>query len=242
MVDSHTKSFFGQNTGIIVSSSSRSNPFTFMHCFKKKPSGIWEKPSSKEGKSIKFSLEELVLILRVLNHQTHKWQSQHTYRDTITSISFNWESEEAEVLWINIGKYSKRLNLAQTEILRLLLTHFLHEKVVFSTLPMKVPSNLKTNTSFPLEIKQVAEIQNFSAEDHFSNLDEPINKGFNLNEMSDIDGSIVGETDKAFLIKFDKIEDWVPKSAIKNHSNVQKNVSQKFLIDNWILKKLRLIP
>jgi len=46
MVDSHLKSFFGQNTGIIVSSYSSSDPFTFIHCFKKKPNGIWEKPSS----------------------------------------------------------------------------------------------------------------------------------------------------------------------------------------------------
>ena len=60
--------------------------------------------------------------------------------------------------------------------------------------------------------------------------------------MSDVDGLIVGETYKAFLIKFDEIEDWVPKSAIKNHSVAQKNISQKFLIDNWILKKLHLIP
>ena len=59
--------------------------------------------------------------------------------------------------------------------------------------------------------------------------------------MSDIDGLIVGETDKAFLIRFDEIEEWVPKSAIKNPSISQKNTSQKFLIDNWILKKLHLI-
>ena len=50
--------------------------------------------------------------------------------------------------------------------------------------------------------------------------------------MSDIDGSIVGETDKAFLIKFEKIEEWIPKSAMKNRSIAQKNISQKFTTDN----------
>jgi hypothetical protein len=242
MVDSHTKSFFGQNTGIIVSSSSKTDPFTFMHCFKKKPSGIWEKPSSKEGKSIKFSLEELVSILRVLNRQTHNWQSQHNYKDATTSISFNWEDEEAEVLWINIGKYSKRLNFAQAEILRLLLTHFLHEKVIFSTFPKKIARSIKTKTSLPLETKETIDIKDISNNDYNSNLCDPINRGINPNEMSDITGSIVGETDKALLINFDKIEDWVPKSAIKNHTISKNNIHQKFLIDNWILKKLRLIP
>jgi len=242
MVDSHLKSFFGQNTGIIVSSYSSSDPFTFIHCFKKKPNGIWEKPSSKEGKSIKFSLEEIVLILRVLNRQTLNWQSQHNYKDNTTPISFNWEDDEAEVLWINIGKYSKRLNLAQTEILRLLLSHFLEEKIIHSTFPKKLTHNIKAKTPLSLEVNKTKEIGGDLDEDHKANLNESLNRGFLSNEMSDIDGSIVGETDKAFLINFDKIEEWIPKSAIKNHSITQKNISQKFIIDNWILKKLHLIP
>jgi len=242
MVDSHLKSFFGQNTGIIVRSFSSSDPFTFIHCFKKKPNGIWEKPSSKEGKSIKFSLEELVLILRVLNRQTLNWQCQHNYKDNTTSISFNWEDDEAEVLWINIGKYSKRLNLAQTEILRLLLSHFLEEKIIHSTLPKKSTHNIKVETPLSLEIKKTKESGGDLDEDYKANLSKPLNRGALSNEMSDIGGSIMGETNKAFLIKFDKIEEWIPKSAIKNHSITQKNISQKFIIDNWILKKLNLIP
>ena len=241
MVDSHLKSFFGQNTGIIVSSFSSSDPFTFIHCFKKKPSGIWEKPSSKEGKSIKFSLEEIVLILRVLNRQTLNWQSQHNYKDNTTSISFNWEDDEAEILWINIGKYSKRLNLAQTEILRLLLSHFLEEKIIHSTLPKKSPRNNKVETPFSLETKKTKENGGDLDDDYEANLSEPLNKGVLNNEMSGIDGTIVGETDKAFLIMFDEIEEWIPKSAIKNSSITQNNISQKFIIDNWILKKLNLI-
>jgi len=212
-----------------------------MHCFKKKPNGIWEKPSSKEGKSIKFSLEEIVLILRVLNRQTLNWYSQHNYKDTTTSICFNWEDDEAEVLWINIGKYSKRLTLAQTEIFRLLLSHFLQEKIIYSTLPKKIARNTKPKKLLSEVIEKTKYIDNNIEKNYDVNSSDPSNKEDINNGMSDIDGSIMGETDKAFLIKFDKIEEWIPKSAIKNHSITQDNISQKFIIDNWILKKLNLI-
>lgn len=241
MVDSHAKSFFGQNTGIIVSSFSCSDPFTFIHCFKRKSNGIWEKPSSKEGKSIKFSLEELVLILRVLNRQTLKWQSQHNYKDNTTAVSFNWEDEESNVLWINIGKYSKRLTLAQTEILRLLLSHFLQEKIIYSTYPKRKAHNIKAKTALTNENEETIEICCDLDEDYELNLNKLLNRGILEKGVSDIDGTIVGETDKAVLIKFDKKEEWVPKSAIKNHSITQKNIPQLFKIDNWILKKLNLI-
>lgn len=242
MVDSHSKTFFGQNTGIIVSSFSNSDPFTFIHCFKKKPNGTWEKPSSKEGKSIKFSLEELVLILRVLNRQTLNWHSHHNYKDTTTSISFNWEDEKAEVLWINIGKYSKRLTLAQTEIFRLLLSHFLQEKIIYSTLPKRMTGKSKPKSHFSQEAEKIKEVDHHLNEEYDANLKQPSNKKDLRNNMSDIDGLIVGETDKAFLIKFNKVEEWIPKSAIKNSFIPQDNVSQSFMIDNWILKKLNLIP
>ncbi|MFX0074436.1 MAG: hypothetical protein ACFE96_03270 [Candidatus Hermodarchaeota archaeon] len=241
MVDSHSKTFFGQNTGIIVSSFSSSDPFTFIHCFKKKPDGTWEKLSSKEGKSIKFSLEELVLIIRVLNRQTLSWYSHHSYKDSATSISFNWEDEETEVLWINIGKYSKRLTLAQTEILRLLLSHFLHEKIIHSTYPKKTTDEDKPKKLFLQEIRSIQEILDYSIEESGDNLKETINREVSFNDISDINGSIVGETEKAFLIKFDNNEEWIPKSAIRNHSIIQNNTSQKFIIDNWILRKLNLI-
>ena len=66
MGDTHSKSFFGQNTGLIVSSSSKTDPYFFIRCIKKKPGGSWEKPSSGEGKVVKCSLDEIVMILEVL--------------------------------------------------------------------------------------------------------------------------------------------------------------------------------
>ena len=235
MSNSHSKSFFGQNTGIIVSSSSSSDPFMFIHCFKKKPNGVWEKPSSSEGKAVKFSLEEIVMILRVLNHETHKWQCQHIFKDKETSIFFNWEDSNHDVLWINVGKYSKRLNLAQTEILRLLLTHLLEEKIIYST------SQKRGNTDN--RIKKHTQKNQFQLDPlDDQNLLHDLNKAKNtLNDTSNLYGSIVGETEKAVLIDFTRKEEWIPKSVINNQYIPQKNVKQKFLINNWILKKLELI-
>ena len=238
MSNSHSKSFFGQNTGIIVSSSSSSDPFMFIHCFKKKPDGVWEKPSSSEGKAVKFSLEEIVMILRVLNHETHKWQCQHIFKDKETSIFFNWEDSNHDVLWINVGKYSKRLNLAQTEILGLLLTHFLDEKIIYST------AQRKGNTDRIKKRNQKNQFQsdelNIQLDDQ--NLPHEFNKAKNpANDTSNLYGFIVGETKKAVLIDFKNKEEWIPKSAINNQYLPQKNVKQKFLINNWILKKLELI-
>jgi len=227
MADSHSKSFFGQNTGIIVSSSSSSDPFMFIHFFKKKPNGTWEKPSFSEGKAIKLSLEEIVMILRVLNHEANKWQCQHIFKDNETSVSFNWEDLNYDILWINASNYSKRLNLAQTEILKLLLTHLLDEKIINSTLQKKTNSNRFKNRTqhnqFPS--KEI----NIPGDDQ------------NLNDTSRLYGSIVGETEKAILIDFKSKEEWIPKSAINNKYLQKRSVKQKFWINNWILKKLELI-
>ncbi|MBY9016177.1 MAG: hypothetical protein KGD68_10835 [Candidatus Lokiarchaeota archaeon] len=238
MADSHSKSFFGQNTGIIVSSSSSSDPFMFIHCFKKKPNGVWEKPSSREGKAIKFSLEEIVMILRVLNHETHKWQCQHIFKGKESSVSFNWEDINYNVLWINVGKYSKRLNLAQTAILRLLLTHFLDEKIIYSTLQKKGNTDRikKRNQKNQVQSDEI----NVPLDDQ--NLPHELNKAKKTpNDTSNLYGSIVGETEKAVLIDFTNKEEWIPKSAINNQYLPQKNVKQKFMINDWILKKLELI-
>ncbi len=238
MANSHSKSFFGQNTGIIVNSPSSSDPFTFIHCFKKKPDGIWEKPSSNEGKAIKLSLEEIVMILRVLNRESHKWQSLHFFKGKETSVSFNWEDNSHEVLWINVGNYSKRLNLAQTEILRLLLTHFLDEKIVNSTYQKKSNIDRLKKRNQKNQIQQ----DEIKIQLGDQNLLHALNQSKTApNDSSDLFGSLVGETEKAVLIDFTHKEEWIPKSAINNQYLPQKNIKQNFLINNWILKKLDLI-
>ena len=130
MADQHSQSFFGQNTGLIINSPSKSDAFLFIRSIKRKSDGIWEKPSAGEGKVIKCSLEEIIMILNVLNRNVLNRQSFHTYKENKTSISFKWEDEKAQTLWINIDKYSKMINSAQAELLRLLLTHILDEKII----------------------------------------------------------------------------------------------------------------
>ncbi len=133
MTDSHKYIFFGQNVGLIIHSSSKHNPFLYIQCIKRKIGGDWEKPSKGEGKVIKFSLEELVCIIQVLNHKIEYWNSKHCYNNVETDININWENKEFNRLWINISNYSKLLNYAQVEILKILLKHILYEKIEFST-------------------------------------------------------------------------------------------------------------
>ncbi|MFX1601442.1 MAG: hypothetical protein ACFFB6_12665, partial [Promethearchaeota archaeon] len=122
MVDNHSYSFFGQKVGLIVQSASKNEPCIFFRLIKSKNNGSWEKPSSGEGKIIKFSLEEMVWILRVLSKEVYSWSSFHTFKDNKTQISFKWEDGDEGKLWIHIGSYSKVLEFAQFKILEMLLT------------------------------------------------------------------------------------------------------------------------
>ncbi|MFX0019191.1 MAG: hypothetical protein ACFFAK_02020 [Promethearchaeota archaeon] len=236
MVDSHIQSFFGQNTGIIVKTLSRSKNFVLFQCIKKKPNGVWEKPSANEGKTIKFSLEEVVMILQVLNRKLINWTNYHSYQDKKTHISISWEDINADVLWINIGDYSKMLNFAQVEILRLLLTHILNEKIFYAT-----SSKEKDKTVFQDEFDH-----NLIIEKNFSNIyKEVIEERPSMKKtpiMTQIEGSIKAESNKAILVQFNSDRGvWIPKSTIHSQYILRKNNTQSFLIENWILKKNNLI-
>jgi len=257
MVDSHSKIFFGQNTGLIVNSPSKYDPFIFIRCIKKKPNGHWEKSSENEGKMIKCSIEEIVMILQVLNRRSLNWQTFHTYKENKTSLAFSWEDESSETLWVNIGDYSKMLTLAQTEILRLLLSHLLKEKVIFSTsskrkdqkrndkeiMHQNFDNDINTGnhdgTNYLNFIEEMYEYPIVQKETTF--LKNQSEKGM-LKSKSNVDGMISGETDKAILISFDSDKEiWIPKSSIHCQYIPRKNLTQKFLIDNWILKKNKII-
>ncbi len=236
MVDSHIQSFFGQNTGIIVKTQSRSKNFVFFQCIKKKSNGVWEKPSANEGKTIKFSLEEVVMILQVLNRKIINWTNYHSFQDNKTHISFNWEDNNADVLWININDYSKMLNFAQVEILRLLLTHILNEKIIYAT-----SSKEKDNLVFQDEFAH-----NLITENIFSNIyNETIEEQPSMKKtpiMTQIEGVIKAESNKAILVQFNSDREvWIPKSTIHSQYIPRKNNTQSFLIENWILKKNNLI-
>ena len=240
MVKQHNYSFFGQNTGLIINSPSDSDPFFFMRCIKRKSDGNWEKPSNGEGKVIKISLEESIMILDVLNRKNLNWNGYHTFNDDKTQISFGWEDKTTKTLWIKIANYSKMLNYAQAEILRRLLEHFLEEKIKNATI-MNNNNNInfsKKKSNFPGEVNAIND-KNLKNEDVL--ISDKTKKDL-TKELRQLNGNIQGETEKALLINFDSGQEiWIPKSTIHGNYTPRKNIEQEFLIDDWILKRNQLI-
>ncbi|MBY9008817.1 MAG: hypothetical protein KGD74_03015 [Candidatus Lokiarchaeota archaeon] len=231
MVDKHSQSFFGQSTGLTLLSSSKSDSFIFLKCIKKKPDGSWEKPSLGEGKTIKCNLDEIVMILEVLQRNCDSWSSYHNFNEVKTQISFKWENEDKKKLLIYIGNYSKMLNFAQTEIFRLLLKHILKEKIEYATIVNINPRKAVVND--PKDNEQRNQVKNATA---LPVVQESVE--LNENEVSQIKGVIEGETEKALLIQFNNDKEiWIPKSVIRSDYNSSNDISQNFMIDNWILKK-----
>ena len=231
MVDKHSQSFFGQSTGLTLLSSSKSDSFIFFKCIKKKPDGSWEKPSLGEGKTIKCNLDEIVMILEVLQRNCDSWSSYHNFNEVKTQISFKWENEDKKKLLIYIGNYSKMLNFAQTEIFRLLLKHILKEKIEYATIVNINPRKAVVND--PKDNEQRNQVKNATA---LPVVQESVE--LNENEVSQIKGVIEGETEKALLIQFNNDKEiWIPKSVIRSDYNSSNDISQNFMIDNWILKK-----
>ena len=235
MVNKHSQSFFGQSTGLTLVSSSKSEPFIFLKCIKKKPDGSWEKPSLGEGKTIKCNLDEIVMILEVLKKNQDAWSSFHNFNDVKTQISFKWEDAAKKKLLIYIGKYSKMLNFAQTEIFRMIMEHLINEKIEFATAP-----NLSSTKKSEVSSKNNKEIKKSRNSKELPSVKESIVQ--NENEVSNINGVIEGETEKALLIQFeDNKEIWIPKSVIRSNYNSINDVAQDFIIDNWILKKNNIV-
>ena len=232
MVDKHSQSFFGQSTGLTIRSSSKTEPFIFLKCIKKKSDGSWEKPSLGEGKTIKCNLDEIVMILDVLNRNRASWTSFHNFNDVKTQISFKWEDDAKQKLLIYIGKYSKMLKFAQIEIFRLLLKHILDEKIEFSTV-----LNFDTLNKRALLPKAVNQIIKGNGSKTLPIVTETVER--NESEVSQIKGVIEGETEKALLIQFNEDKEvWIPKSIIRSDYDTSVKVStQNFLIDDWILKR-----
>jgi hypothetical protein len=130
MTNTHNKSFFGQNAALFLRSSSNHDDFIFIQCIKRKSGNNWEKPSKGEGKNIKLSLGEMIMVRKVLTRERDSWSTYHRYNDDSTQISFNWQGK---ALWVNIGEYAKKLQSPNIEILDLLLEHLVEEKIEFAT-------------------------------------------------------------------------------------------------------------
>jgi len=235
MVDQHSYSFFGQTNGLIINSPSKEDPFIFFTCLKKKQDGSWEKPSSKEGKTIKMSLEEMVMILEVLKGKNSSWNTQHTYQNESTPISFSWDAKKEDKMWVTIGGYKKMLSFPQVEIFRMLLNHMLKEKIEFSTAPKnqnavknkKIQVPIKTEEFFEEEKKNdLIVVEQIKAE----------------KEVSNVPAIITSETQKALLLLYNGGEEvWTPKSIIHSQYGPQEEGKQTFIIESWFLKKNNIL-
>ena len=234
MTDNHSQSFFGQSTGLTIRSSSKTEPYIFLTVIKKKPDGNWEKPSNREGKTVRCSLEEMIMLLKVLKHSINSWSIYHSYKEENTPIAFNWEVNGKNKLWINIGNYSKLLNKSQIELFQYLLKHLIKEKIEFATVlnRPKIEYN-KADTEAKINIKP----EKIDLNSTF--IETTIIKNENIkDEKATIKGSIKAETGKALLIIFDSGQEvWIPKSTIHSKYKPEVGINQSFITDSWILKR-----
>ncbi len=129
-MERHNFSFFGQKSALFLDSGSLNEPAIYIRLIKKLPSGTWEKPSRKEGKSIKFNLLEMTEILHVLHTPNSSWSTVHRFKQQQTSIKF--DHKEATLQMFATG-YSKFFNRAEIRVFRDLLTHIYKEKIQFAT-------------------------------------------------------------------------------------------------------------
>lgn len=241
-MDRHDQIFFGQAAALTISSPAKDAPYVFLRCIKKKPDGSWEKPTKGEGKAVRLSLEEMIMILQVLNQKLQNWSSYHSYKEENTQISFAWENGASQKLWINIGDYSKMLAFSQIELLRLLMEHLLKEKIKFATISN---GNKKETTSTNYVVGKKTPAYEKTPVNIPTSQPEVRSQGFNASkekEITKIEGALQGETDKAVLIIFPTGQElWFPKSTIHSNYSPNKGVNQPFQIDNWILKKNGII-
>jgi len=133
MADFHTKTIYGQNSSIIVTSPTKMVPYIFLSCINRKEDGTWEKTTKGEGKTVKISIEEMICILEVLNRKSANWRGYHIFEDRKTEIYVGWEDESRQVLQIKIGDYKKKLRFPNINLMTFLLDHILTEKIEFAT-------------------------------------------------------------------------------------------------------------
>lgn len=94
---SHRKGFFGSKTGMLFDSGLSSSPNIFLTFIKKKVDGLWEKPSKKEGRTIKLSLVDIAFVLQVLRGEKSAWKTFHSFEERKISISFERVSDDKEI-------------------------------------------------------------------------------------------------------------------------------------------------
>jgi hypothetical protein len=129
----HQRSFFGQKVGMIFDSGKWDENCSYLTFLRKMDSGVWEKPSLSQGKKIKLNLGELIMIHKVLEGTLDRWATVHRFKEIQTTISFAKNKHKAGEFWVNVDTYAKNLRSPETDILLMILTHIIKEKIVRAT-------------------------------------------------------------------------------------------------------------
>ena len=178
------------------------------------------------------------MILEVLHQRLENWSTYHNFNDTKTQISFKWENERKERLYINIGSYSKMLTFSQIEILKLLLNHMLSEKIEFAT-----TSNFSEGRKGKQKVITGSQ-SNDTSEQGSKSLVSSTQQNIKVSEKPScqVEGAIKNETQKALLITFQNDREcWIPKSAVRSSYVSDQEKQQSFIIDTWLLEKNNLL-
>jgi hypothetical protein len=245
MVDFHNKTFFGKNSALIVQSSTRKDPSTFFKFFQKKRDESWERPSEGEGLTIKFAMKELVFLLRVMRKEVLKWTTMHEFKQKATNFHIEWTLDDT--LKLITQNYSVELDIGQSEVLKMLLSHILEEKVIHATSSETPVKERQTEEEEEPKITVEEVVQEPSAQ---KSAPKKAKKKAPKKQPSkregkkrtELKGFIEGETKKALLINFggEKAQ-WIPKSTVHSEFSSERGIEQSFLIDDWVLKKNNII-
>lgn len=138
-MQSHRKSFFGQKTGMVISSRDWAEPFIMLTFIKKKgmSGNEWEK--YVEGKTLKINLVELAAIRDVVRGAKPMWKTFHKYNGSGTPIEVRWENDKQETVIFSAGGYMRPVPWPESVVLSALLDHIFAEKIQYATSPQGAP-------------------------------------------------------------------------------------------------------
>jgi hypothetical protein len=139
MTQSHRKSFFGQKTGMVISSRDWAEPFIMLTFIKKKGTNGNEWEKFAEGKILKVNLVELAAIRDVVRGVKPAWKTFHKYNDSGTPIEVRWENDKKETVLFSAGGYVRPVQWPESVVLSQLLDHIFIEKIQYATSPQGAP-------------------------------------------------------------------------------------------------------
>jgi len=247
MVDSHSWSFFGSRTGLLVKSTSRSNPLVHFTFIKKKSERSWEKPSRGEGIILPIELEDLGIMLDMIDGKGES----HSFKARDATIDISWAEREKKRLWIQFRSYRKLLDHPQVQVFRALLSHLFREKIEFGTNEGTERYGRNDKPSESVSFSENSGIalsrrkRNGAQKNDFRVTKERKQIGKTTatvkktlkRDVKQVSGTIKFETNRAVLLEIGVKEHWIPKSTIHSLFTSWSKKEQAFLIDSWILER-----